>query len=431
MAESCGKSINNIGKSTLRLCIVLPDMSGGGAERAALTLASSFIEKGYDVKVGLLKFRGEYRDQIPDKLTISYWRTDGGDRGLLKHCHDRGIKLNRIRVNPLSSVREWAALRRSYPGLRLTVSQIRAASGVAKLVRTSNPDLVFSLLNTANAAAVMGIELAESNVPVVASVRNNLEVEIGSDKHELDIARTLLSRANAVVAVSQGVADSTAKLLALNARKVRTIYNPVPVDRIRRQAKCTVDHPWFGENEPPVILSYLRMGPQKDWKTLILAFGEVRRALRVRLAILIPRLKKEFARELFGFAEKEGVRDSVCFLEFQENPFKYMSRSRLFVLSSRYEGMPMVLLESLACGTPVVSTDAPFGPAEILEHGQWGRLVPVGAPNALAQAMIESMSVGSVDRKALVRRASCFSLKRSVNAYESLFHEVIEGGFGC
>ena len=180
-----------------------------------------------------------------------------------------------------------------------------------------------------------------------------------------------------MVAVSQGVAADAVRVLGLDAGRVHAIYNAEPLEDIRRLAGEGVDHPWFGGGEPAVILTVLREGPQKDWATLVETFGHVRRMIPARLAIL-GRLSEAYRGELMALAGTLGVAGEIAFLGFDENPFRYMRRAALFVLSSRYEGLPNVLIEAMACGTPVVSTDAPFGPAEILEGGRWGRLTPVG-----------------------------------------------------
>ena len=126
-----------------------------------------------------------------------------------------------------------------------------------------------------------------------------------------------------------------------------------------------------------------------------------------------------------------GVEDDIAFPGFVENPFSYMRRAALFVLSSRYEGLANVLIEAMACGTPVVSTDAPYGPAEILEGGRWGPLVPVGDAEALAAAIVGCLNGGAVSTAELERRADDFSVERLVPVYEDLFRRMIEKGKGA
>ena len=205
---------------------------------------------------------------------------------------------------------------------------------------------------------------------------------------------------------------------------MHTIYNPKPLAEIRRLAEDEPDHPWFGDGGPPIVLTVLRKASQIDWATLTAAFGDARHEAQARLAIL-GSLSEEYRARIVELAGSLGVVEDIAFFGFDENPYRYMGRASLFVLSSRWEGLPNVLIEALACGTPVVSTDAPYGPAEILGNGRWGRLTPVGDAPALAQAIVDSLEGDRPPAEALRRRAGDFSAERAVAAYESLFETSI------
>ena len=402
--------------------IVLPDLGGGGAERAMLTLAESLIERGYRIDLVLLRLSGPYRATIPDGITVYYhgWRTP--ELGLAGYCRERGIDLRILSTGPLEAVKAWWSLRRQFPRVGNSHSRVRRALGVARYIRETAPQLLFSALHLANDASVLAAALTGRTVPVVVSLRIN--VGIHYSEREKSFARALTPEADAVVAVSQGVAADAVRVLGLDAGRVHAIYNAKPLEDIRRLAGEGVDHPWFGGGEPAVILTVLREGPQKDWATLVEAFGHVRRMIPARLAIL-GRLSEAYRGELMALAGTLGVAGEIAFLGFDENPFRYIRRAALFVLSSRYEGLPNVLIEAMACGTPVVSTDAPFGPAEILEGGRWGRLTPVGDAPALARATVEILEGKTVPADALRRRADDFSAETAVASYESLFETLI------
>lgn len=408
--------------------IVLPDVAGGGAEKASLTLAASLIERGYRSDLVLLKLSGTYREEIPDGLRLFYWlcRKRKG-RALLEYCRNRNINLKKLSVKPLQVIKVWVSLRKKYPELRIRRREARAALGIACYIRDARPQILFAALPQANDAAVLGAELAEDRTPIVVSLRNNVGMSDSYNGRRMTIARALSPKADALVAVSQGVAANAIETLALNARRVRAIYNPKPVKDIRRLADEELSHPWFGDGEPPVILTALRNSPQKDWATLIAAFGKVRRKIHARLAIL-GRLPEVYRGRILKLAGSLGVAKDIAFLGFDENPYRYMHRASLFVLSSHWEGLPNVLIEAMACGTPVVSTDAPYGPAEILEDGRWGRLTPVGDAPAMAQAIIDSLAGDTVPAEALQRRADDFSVERAVEAYEALFDILIGRG---
>ena len=261
------------------------------------------------------------------------------------------------------------------------------------------------------------------SVPLVVSLR----VNVGTSYSEMrkSTARALAPVADAVVAVSRGVAADAIETLGLDERGVHTIYNPKPLADIRRLAEEEVSHPWFQDFASPVILTALRDGRQKDPATLVAAFRLVRDRLSARLAIL-GNLSEAYRAETMALAASFAVEKDVAFLGFDENPFRYMRRAGLFVLSSRYEGLPNVLIEAMACGTPVVSTDAPYGPAEILENGRWGRLTPVGDAPVLAAAIVDALEGRALPAAALRRRADDFSADRAAAAYEALFDSLID-----
>ena len=424
------------------ICIVLPSLSGGGAERAMLALAQSLIERDYRIDLLLLKFKGSYRVAVPDGIRlyrlnfdglygrlfpggirVRHWRLKTPDRSFDRYCRERGVELRTLFVSPFSAGR----VRRSFPAIGLTRVEANTAFGVARYIREARPQLLLSALPAANDAAIVAVELTGDSIPVVVSVRNN--VGLAYSEREKSVARTLMPKADAVVAVSHGVAADTVDTLSLDAQRVHTIYNPKPLAEIRRLAEDAPDHPWFGDGGPPIVLTVLRDAPQKDWKTLITSFGQVRHKLHARLAIL-GSLSEEYRARIVELAGSLGVAEDIAFLGFDENPYRYMRRASLFVLSSRWEGLPNVLIEALACGTPVVSTDAPYGPAEILENGRWGRLTLVGDAPAMAQAIFDALEGDTVPAEALRRRAEDFSAERAVAAYEALFETLIQQNAG-
>ena len=302
---------------------------------------------------------------------------------------------------------------------------MRAALRVAGYIRRIRPQLMFSALARANNISILAAELTGHRIPHVVSIRNNVSMSQHYSGRSKLVAQALMPRADAVVAISKGVAAETIKTFGLDAQRVSTIYNPTAVLEIRRLAQEQTDHPWFGSSERPIILSALREGPQKDWATLVNAFGHVRGKVPARLAILGRTDRTEYREQIMSSARSLGVEGDITFLGFDENPFRYMRRASLFVHSSHWEGLGNVLIEALACGTPVVSTDSPYGPAEILENDRWGRLTPVGNADAMAQAIIESLEGDTVPADALRGRAEDFSAERAVNAYEALFKRLI------
>ena len=196
--------------------------------------------------------------------------------------------------------------------------------------------------------------------------------------------RQTYRQADQVIANSHGVSADVLALTGLGADLLATLKNPsIPAD-LDRLASAAAPHPWLEQRDKPVVLAAGRLVDVKDFVTLLRAFAALRQQRPARLIILGEGPERG---ALLSLAEQLGMAQDVALPGFSINPVAWMARAALFVLSSRYEGSPNVLIEALACGTPAVSTDCPHGPREILDHGRWGRLVPVGDVPALAAAM--------------------------------------------
>ena len=392
-----------------------------------LSLAASLIDRGYRIDLVLMRPQGSYRTAIPDGIRVFFHRRRNHRRDLIDYLRERGIEAREIAVRPLEVYRLWIRLLHKYRECGFKRRHARAALAISSYVHEACPDLLYSALREANDASIIARDLAERHVPVVVSIRNNVSESAGYSGKGLIAAQMLTQQAESVVAVSNGVAEDAVETLGVDARRVHAIYNPKPISDIQRLAETEVSHPWFGNGQTPVILSVLKDAPQKDWETLIAAFGKVRKKIPAKLAIL-GRVSETYIDRAIAFAGSLGADADIEFLGFDENPFRYMRRANLFVLSSRHEGLPNVVIEALACGTPVVSTNTPYGPAEILENGRWGRLTPVGDAEALALAILDSLTGDTVPAEALRARAEHFSIERAIAKYEALFEQMIWQG---
>jgi glycosyltransferase involved in cell wall biosynthesis len=184
------------------------------------------------------------------------------------------------------------------------------------------------------------------------------------------------------------------------------------------KASEPVSHPWFTPGQPPVILGVGRLTPQKDFPTLLRAFALVRRQRPARL-VIVGEGRTEAKEALLRLAIELGCPDDVSLPGFTHNPFCFMANASVFVLSSLHEGLPGVLIQALACGVPVVSTDCPSGPREILEGGRHGRLVALGDFAAMADAITEALERPG-DGAARMARGRQFSVERAVDRYLGL-----------
>lgn len=266
---------------------------------------------------------------------------------------------------------------------------------LARYIRGEKPDLILSALPPgSNCIVVCAWVMACTPLRLILVEHSNVSSEMtaasGLRKKLPILMRWAYSRASGIVAVSGGVADDLALSTGLSRKNIEVIDNPVATTDMLAKSHEPIQHPWFRPGEAPVILGVGRLSPQKDFPTLIRAFAKLRKSRAARLMILGDGPDRSKLEQL---VESLGLKDDVFIPGFLPNPYPYIRAASLFVLSSRWEGLPTVLIEALACSTPVVSTDCPSGPVEILESGRLGRLVPVGNDRTLADAMDVELEV--------------------------------------
>jgi glycosyltransferase involved in cell wall biosynthesis len=282
---------------------------------------------------------------------------------------------------------------------------------------------MLSALNQANVVAIVAKMVSNAKTRLVVSERNTLSVEKIS-KTDLrsrvmyKLIPVLYKRADMIVAVSDGVNQDLVDVLKIPVNRVQTIYNPFDLEHIKSMAIEDVDQNWFQPGQPPVILSIGRLVEQKGFFDLVRAFSKVVKKVKARLVIIGDGPLRS---EIRALTKSHGLTDDDVHLEpFTKNPYKFLARSRLYVLSSHWEGLPGSLIEALACGVPVVSTNCHSGPNEILEGGKWGMLVPVGDADALAASIIDGIVNPPSRYPDGKQRAKDFDLDKSVSRYLQL-----------
>ena len=296
----------------------------------------------------------------------------------------------------------------------------RAATSLVKLMRyvkRERPRALLATMETPILVALIARLTFARSVRVVVRQANTFSALYNNRglKNRLikRILKFLMPWADAVVANSRGSAEDLGRSVPKVAARVQVVPNPVVTPELVEQAALPVEHPWFRDTGVPVILSVGRLAPAKDHATLLRAFARVVSSQPARLVILGEGSERG---NLLRLAEELGISEHVDLPGFQVNPFAYMARSRLLAHSSQYEGSPNVLVQAMACGTPVVSTDCDHGPREILEGGKWGRLVPVGDAEAMAEAILETLR-DPIEPELLVSRVSVYSAEASVDRY--------------
>jgi glycosyltransferase involved in cell wall biosynthesis len=263
---------------------------------------------------------------------------------------------------------------------------------LTEYMRESRPRAMICFQDHATVVALWARALARVPLPIVGTVHTTWSRCLATGTVKTRVlawcARQAYARVESVVAVSNGAADNLAATLNLPREKIRVIYNPVIGPDLFARSKAVLEHPWFAPGCQPVIIGIGRLTQPKDFQTLVLAFAQVRRHIDCRLMILG---EGEERASLAALATATGFGDDIALPGFVDNPYKYLVHSSLFVLSSIWEGLPTVLIEALALGVPVVSTDCDNGPREILENGLHGRLVRPADPSALAEAMRQTL----------------------------------------
>ena len=406
-----------------RIAILAPSLAGGGAERKALFIASGLLARGHEVDVLLHDLVCHYPEEVPAgiRLFVLSKRSDAVTRA----------SLDRLAVVPQPIFPARPPRRVRFPRTAL-VSRVprpqvplllggrppRWAAGIAAYVDRERPAALLAMNVLAATATTMAASLVHHPPRIVATLHDVLRTRRLRQR-----ARRSYPYANAAVGVSRGVTAELANLPGVSRERIHTVYNPVLSPDLKRKAREAAGHPWFDEPDRPVVLAIGRMKKVKDFATLIRAFARLHAGRPARLTVLGDgRLRPHLA----ALTRRLRIADSVDFPGFVTNPYAFLAKADLFVLSSRHEALPTVLIEAMACGCPVVSTDCPVGPREILEGGRLGTLVPVGDPDALADAMARTLDAPP-DPDLLRERASFFNVERAVERYEKLLLDDQDG----
>lgn len=371
---------------TGRIAFFLPNLAGGGAERVALNLLKGMVKRGLQLDLVLASAYGPYLEDLPKEVRVV----------------DLGMKHTRHAVLPL-----------------------------ARYLRHKRPAVLLSHLSRANVAATLARMVARVGTPLILVEHNTPSVEKQHSPFPVKVLgrlkKWLYPHATMLIAVSNGAAGDLEADLGLAPGSVRTVYNPVVDDNLAAMAAAPADHPWFSDASVPVFISVGRLCRQKDQATLLKAFARLRERHLARLMILG---EGPLRLELEELAAWLGIGEDLSLTGFVDNPYAFMSQAAGLVLSSIYEGLPTVLVEAMACGCPVVSTDCPSGPAEILDNGKYGQLVPVGDEQALAGAMANILDHPPA-RETIIRRAQDFTVDRAVSKYLRLIEATILDSHTC
>jgi glycosyltransferase involved in cell wall biosynthesis len=367
------------GHESSTLAFFLPRLGQGGIGRNSIRLMREFLRRGHPVDLLHIEPGGPLWSQLPE-----------------------GVRLIRLpNSNPFTVLLPLTAyLNRTRPaGIKLLHKPASMA-----------------------ATALRARRIARCDTRIILSIHNPPSAVIGADrrpKQKQALYRKLQrswSACDALVAVSQDVADDVSRHLCIHSGNLRVINNPVIDDLIFRRAEAPPPHPWLKE-EPAVLVAAARLSPQKDLETLLRAVAIAAQQRPLRLLILGEGPQRHHLESLISTL---GLAEAVELPGFVENPYPYIKHASLVPLASRWDGFGNILVEALALGTPVVSTDCPGGPRQILQDGRYGRLVPVGDPAALADAILDTLD-NPLPCNCLKEAAEPYTIRRIARQYLAAF----------
>jgi glycosyltransferase involved in cell wall biosynthesis len=359
-----------------KLVLLFTSFNIGGIERSMVNLSHQFIAAGIDVVLVVLRKEGPLLEMLPPGMQVV--------------------------------------------DLKERKNTFFALPKLARALSAIQPDAVLAAHPNINFIAIWSRFFIRKQISLVISERSNLSMASQSSNRLSLRLRPFLERlfyplSNGIVAVSGALADDIANKTGIPRNKISVIYNPVYSERLPALMNETVPAHLFPPSIP-IVMGVGRLVEVKDFKTLILAFAAVRASRPAKLLILG---EGPCRKELEATIKELSLENDACLPGAVTNPFAYMSKASVVVLSSKYEGFPNVIAESLACGTPVVSTNCETGPAEILENGRFGKLVPVGDIHAMARAIEETLDTAP-EPELLKQRASFFSASKSASQYLKL-----------
>jgi len=365
----------------MKIALFNQTMMLGGVQRWVANLTRGFVDRGYDVDLILVRAEGQLLQEIDPRVNII------------------DLKAKRMLF--------------SLPKLIGYINQ-------------HNPSILLTAQPYINTLGLLAQRFSKHKPKAVICEQIRMQRFVLNNEVFTKNVRSYLVRpfyhwASAVVAVSAGVAEDLAEIVNIPRSKIVVIHNPVVDKTIVERARQAIQLPWQGDEKSPLILAVGRLEDQKDFPTLIKAFSIIAKQRSARLLIVGEGTRRDQLEELI---REQDLGDLVALPGFTPNPYAYMNAADVFVLSSQYEGFGNVIAEAMAIGTPVVSTDCPHGPREILEDGKYGILVPVANPEALAKAITQTLD-HPIDPQILKKRSMEFTIGKVTDRYIQLFESLM------
>lgn len=360
-----------------KISLILSSLRGDGAVAMMLTLAKGFVAHGHQVDLLAVRLEGERVDSVPEEVRL---------------------------VN--------LAARRT----------VLAVPALVRYLRDARPDVVVASEHYSGLPALYALRLARTGARCVIRQDNTwgMDSRRFQGRHKLltpFMVKQLFRRAE-IIAVSEGVARDFVAHFPRLANNIQVIYNPIITDALQARSKAAIDHPWFKPGQPPVVVAVGRLAAAKGFDLLIDAFSRVAASSPARLLILGEGPERP---ALETRIREHDLCDRCQLAGYQPNPLAFIAKARVFVLSSRFEGLPTVLIEALATGAPAIATDCPSGPREILADGKYGTLVPPEDIDALTAAITNTLEHPPTRAGDLDAWLQQFAIDTSIKRHLALF----------
>ncbi|MXR52998.1 glycosyltransferase [Halovenus sp. WSH3] len=368
------------------IAFFIPDLTVGGAEQVTVNIVNGLAARGYAVELLLSRNEGKLRTELDDEVTV--------------------VTLQPDRTSVLGVGAHLPAL----------VSYLRRREPALFLPHLRHPSVVSLTINRL-------FETETKIIPTHHAAFGQSTEQTVKDRVVESVVPRLYPAADGLIAVSDGVAEGLAARTPVDRKDISVLHNPVDVAEIQRRARQPVDHPWLEDDDRDVVVFVGRHTEQKALDTWVRTFQRVYEENPDARGIIAGTGPQ--SEEIADAIEAAGLSEAVTMPGYVENPYGLMSRADVFLLSSRYEGLPTVLIEALACGCPVVATDCESGPREILDNGKFGVLAPVGDERALATGVTELLDAPPAT-DLLRARAAEFAPDAVLDAYEQFIEEQID-----
>ncbi len=361
------------------------DLRIGGAEKMVVTLLPCFAEAGYAVDLVLVNASGPLLQEVDSRVTIVNFRKTHTTQSLF----------------PLINY-----------------------------LKDKKPDVLISNLTHLNNIAILAQRLSRTPTALIVTEHSTISLNNlakgGKEWLLVQYSRLLYPLADRIIAVSAGAAENLQKTLRVASAKVGVIHNPIDLAAIRRLKEEPAEDPWLADQSIPVLLSVGRLAREKNYPFLLEVFHQVLQTRSARLIILGEGYERPVLEQKIRDLD---LQNAVRLPGATLNPYPFMKRANIVLCTSDYEGFNIALAEALACGTPVISVDCPHGPAEILDHGKYGTLIPLGRKDRMVEAILSELDkpANLAAREILVQRAAFFSVDKVFMDYDQMIAGVIQG----